>query len=154
LESILPEEQRWPVLPVIFFGGTFAVATLLWIKKRRFVGGGIFFGALLLLAVTAPSMKPARFEAQRNACVLNLGVINRAKVDWSERFPESVGTELTVEQLAGTNRFLRQFPTCPGGGVYLIGKAGELPICSLAAKGHLLVATNGVRSIEFESLGR
>jgi hypothetical protein len=154
VDSILIEEQQWLVLPVIFFGGAFAIAAWLWIKKRRFAGGLVFFGGLLWLAEALPSLKPARFEAQRNACVLNLGWINRAKVDWSERFPESFGTELTVEQLAGTNRFLRQFPTCPGGGIYLIGKAGEMPICSLAAKGHLLVATNGVRSIEFESLGR
>jgi hypothetical protein len=87
------------------------------------------------MAIAIPNFVKARDTAQMNACINNLRQIDAAKNEWAlENNKKSTDTptqnDLTHYMKNG------QFPTCPKGGVYSIGPAGEPPTCSIP--GHQL----------------
>lgn len=63
-------------------------------------------------------------------CINNLRDINAAKNEWALENGKTNGVVVVANQL--TN-YLHHgiMPKCPSGGVYTIGKVGELPTCSL-----------------------
>jgi len=93
---------------------------------------------LLLAAMAIPSFIPARNVAYRNACINNLRQIETAKAAWAEANHKSATDIPTMDDLCGTNNFLRFIPTCQKGGIYSLKAVGQKPVCSLANKGHKL----------------
>lgn len=125
-------------LPLLVLG-TFAVAALvaLFFRKRMLAGCLFGFGLVLFIAFIAPSIRPARPTAQKNACIANLKQLDGAKAQWaSEKKPEPSG----VPKLSDLTPFLKQgfIPACPLGGTYTLGAVNEPPRCSHADKGHAL----------------
>lgn len=93
--------------------------------------------AALLLAISLPSIRPARSTAQRNSCIAYLKQIDGAKAQWaSEQKPEAS----IVPQFSDLTPFLKNgfMPTCPTGGTYTLGTVNEPPRCGHADKGHKL----------------
>jgi hypothetical protein len=63
-------------------------------------------------------------------CASNLRTIRAIKANWVRQGADTNATP-TWDDLA---QFLRHgAPTCPDGGTYTLGKAGEAPTCSIAA---------------------
>jgi hypothetical protein len=96
---------------------------------------------LLLAATTDPSFVPARRSAQRAACIANLKQIREAKIQWAEanhKLPAEIPTEADLCGTNGVAGILREFPACPGGGIYTIGGLRQNPTCSFSDKGHRL----------------
>ena len=110
------------------------------LKRRGKSGVFLAFGlvwAFLILAISLPSIRPARSTAQRNSCIAYLKQIDGAKAQWaSEKKPEAS----VVPQLSDLALYLKQgqLPICPTGGTYTLGAVNEPPRCSHAAKGHTL----------------
>ncbi len=90
---------------------------------------GIFFGAVLLVALLVLPALTARRLPTRVRCLQNLRRIEWAKAEWAKTNPATEGA------LVITNQILpmlpgRQFPVCPEGGIYTLGGFGEKPTCS------------------------
>jgi uncharacterized SAM-binding protein YcdF (DUF218 family) len=103
-------------LPLLVLS-TFAVAALvaLFFRKRMLAGCLFGFGLLLFIAFIAPSIRPARPTAQKNACIANLKQLDGAKAQWaSEKKPEAS----IVAQPSDLAPFLKGglMPFCPLGG--------------------------------------
>jgi len=79
---------------------------------------------------------PTRRSSPRNACIVNLMQINGAKATWALEKQKSNTDTPTATDLYGTNAYLRDKPTCPRGGNYVIGKVEQKPRCS--SQGHTL----------------
>jgi hypothetical protein len=126
------------IAPILVLVGALIGVVVLWRNRLKLASILVLAGSLLFLAITVPSMKPAKFEAYRQACIFNLQAIADAKAEWVRRFPGDVDQSLSAAQLAWPNGSLRHFPTCPFGGVYEIGHAGDLPTCSFSQMGHVL----------------
>jgi outer membrane lipoprotein-sorting protein len=86
-------------------------------------------------ASTANTQTTSLGNRQRNTCINNLRQIDAAKNQWALEKGKKNGdacAETDIKPyLAGG-----KLPTCPAGGKYTIGKAGETPTCSIA--GHTL----------------
>src|ERR1051325_720075 len=82
----------------------------------------------LLAAIAIPNFVRARQTAQTNACINNLRRIDGAKQQWAlehQKKAEDTPTAIDLQP------FLDNFPTCPAGGTYTIGKVSEAPTCSV-----------------------
>lgn len=105
-------------------------------KTRAFLVLGLVW-ALLVWAITLPSIRPARSTARRNSCIANLKILAEAKRSWAALTkPEST----VAAQPADLAPYLKQgqLPVCPTGGTYTLGAVNEPPRCSHADKGHAL----------------
>jgi RNA polymerase sigma factor (sigma-70 family) len=76
--------------------------------------------------------------ADRNACINNLRMIDSAKQQWALEFHKTANDTPTMDDI---KPYLGrgpegEIPVCPDGGVYIIGKVGEKPTCSIP--GHVL----------------
>jgi hypothetical protein len=104
---------------------SFAVKTIKWIALCLFIG--------LLVAVAIPNFIRPRVTYAENACVNNLRQIEAAKQKWAVENGKTNGSVVTeneiIPYLQGWTR--TNFPECPSGGTYTIGKIGENPTCSL-----------------------
>jgi hypothetical protein len=116
--------------------------TILWVGRKRIVyavaGASVF---LLLAGMAIPSAIPARPASQRNACIANLELLQKAKLNWAKIHDKRAADIPTEADLMNTNSpdsVVRHWPICPGGGRYTIGSVGELPTCSLSSKRHVL----------------
>lgn len=127
------------LLWVALWAFTPPVAGFVLMKRGR---SGVLFAvglvwAVLILAISLPSIVPARPFAQRNSCIAYLKQIDAAKAQWaSEAKPDSS----TTPQLASLAPFLKGsvLPVCPAGGTYTLGTVNEPPRCSHADKSHTL----------------
>jgi hypothetical protein len=110
-------------------------------------------GLILLLAAAAivPNILPPRDTTPQSACVNNLRVVYVAKVRWAEIYGKSamdIPTENDLFSEASSTAFsngtdyppgaFRLMPSCPVGGVILIGAMNELPRCSTGFASHSL----------------
>jgi|WetSurMetagenome_2_1015567.scaffolds.fasta_scaffold623130_2 hypothetical protein len=88
---------------------------------------------ILLLLVVHFLKTPSNRGVQSNTCITNLRMINAAKEQWALEHNKTNGTAVTENELKPYMRLdsKENFPQCPGGGIYSIGKIGELPTCSL-----------------------
>jgi general secretion pathway protein G len=87
----------------------------------------------LLVAIAIPNFIKSRATYSVPACINNLHWIDSAKNQWAVDNNKTNGTVVTendiMPYLKGWSH--TNFPECPSGGTYTIGKIGEPPICSL-----------------------
>ena len=85
----------------------------------------------LLAAIAIPNFVKARTASQKSACIANLKQIDGAKQTWALE-NKKVGTDLPVKaDLYGTDKYIRDEPTCPASGVYDIGVVNVKPTCTI-----------------------
>ena len=96
------------------------------------IAWAIFF-IPLMMAIAIPNFVRARDTAMQNTCINNLRQIEGAKNAWAFENGKTNGTPVTEADIkpylklgAGGN-----FPKCPAGGTYTIGRVGEVPTCSV-----------------------
>ena len=87
----------------------------------------------LLAAIAIPNFVKARKTAQKNACINNLRQIDGAKEQWALENKATTGATPADADLYGTDKYIKQAPSCPGGGTYTIGNLATKPTCSLGA---------------------
>lgn len=96
------------------------------------LGGSAAFMAPAMLSLTAsvavPAFSQAREASQRNACINNMRRIEAAKDMWAIENNQPTGSAPTRADL---EEYLEEWPECPDGGVYTLGKVGESPSCSV-----------------------
>jgi hypothetical protein len=87
---------------------------------------------LFAWAIVIPNLRPARVSSQ-NACINNLRQIDGAKNEWALENSKTNGVVCTVEDIKPYIKLdtKSNIPGCPQGGIYMIGKVGENPTCSL-----------------------
>jgi prepilin-type N-terminal cleavage/methylation domain-containing protein len=90
----------------------------------------------LLAAIAIPNFVKARTVSQKNACIANLKQINGAKVTWALE-NKKVNTDAPdATDLYGISAYIRDEPTCPGGGTYALEDVQTKPTCDIG--GHTL----------------
>jgi hypothetical protein len=93
----------------------------------------ILFLILCFVAIATPNyIGPKRSGPiwERHRCIDNLREIDAAKNELALEHNLTNGTVVTVNQV--TNYLIHGImPKCPSGGIYIIGKIGETPICSI-----------------------
>lgn len=85
----------------------------------------------LLAAVAVPNFIRARQTAQQNACIANLKQVDGAKILWA--LDGGSGTPGWDDLVT---MYIKNTPSCPGGGTYTIGDLDTEPTCSVA--GHVI----------------
>src|SRR5881628_508034 len=86
----------------------------------------------LLAAIAIPNFVKARQSSQRNACMANLKQMDGAKASWAvEQKKASSDTPVTTD-IFGASAFIRDQPSCPGGGTYTMGAVDTKVLCSKA----------------------
>jgi prepilin-type N-terminal cleavage/methylation domain-containing protein len=90
----------------------------------------------LLAAIAIPNFIKARELSQKSACIANLKQIDGAKGTWAlENKKVSTDTPNTGD-LYGPTLYIRDEPTCPANGTYVLGTVSAKPTCSVT--GHSL----------------
>src|SRR5262245_58835366 len=79
-----------------------------------------------------------RSIAAWNSCIGCLKQIDGAKEQWALEYEKSRGAVVAWDDIFGPNRYIKDKPVCPSGGIYTIGKIGEDPHCSFPGPGHSL----------------
>ena len=92
----------------------------------------------LLAAIAIPNFIKARENSQRNACIANMKQITGAKSTWALEQKKSTTDSAVATDLYGTDKYIREEPTCPSGGAYTLGNVGATLTCSKSADGHTL----------------
>src|SRR6059036_1722108 len=90
----------------------------------------------LLAAIAIPNFVKARTTSQKSACIANLKQIDGAKATWALETKQVAGAAPTTTDLYGTTKYIRDEPTCPGGGVYVLTTIDTKPTCNIT--GHTL----------------
>ncbi len=74
-------------------------------------------------------------QANANACINNLRMIDGAKQQWALENGKPAGALMTAQDLA---KYLpnNTVPSCPAGGIYTINPVGIAPLCTVP--GHTL----------------
>jgi hypothetical protein len=70
-------------------------------------------------------------HSTRNACIANLKMIEGAKATWALENKKTNSELPAATDLYGTNAYIRDEPTCPQGGKYVIGSVEKKPHCSI-----------------------
>jgi prepilin-type N-terminal cleavage/methylation domain-containing protein len=92
----------------------------------------------LLAAIAIPNFVKARTASQKNACIANLKQIDGAKATWALE-SKKVNSDIPVTtDLYGANAYIRDEPSCPGGGTYAPLAVSTKPTCTLSTVGHTL----------------
>lgn len=106
-----------------------AKASLLWVLVIF-----AFYLVALMFAIALPGFMSARMQAQENACLNNLRIIESAKDQWAIEEGERTGAFVSENDITP---FLNTYslPECPADGSYHIGRVGDSASCSL--HGHL-----------------
>jgi len=88
----------------------------------------------LLIAIPVIALAVGGCERKsQSSCVANLRMIDGAKATLAADQKLTNGAVVTKEQLLP---YLREWPACPKGGQYSIGKITESPKCSYPAHTH------------------
>jgi hypothetical protein len=100
-------------------------------KKAKLVLAGIGCAAALLVAA-APSLLRARSVSECNACLNYLMQIDGAKQIWEVDNHKTTNDVPTwADLVVADHNYLKKIPSCPGGGIYTIGRLDEKPRCSI-----------------------
>src|ERR1051326_1247672 len=75
----------------------------------------------LLAAIAIPNFVKARTSSQKTACIANLKQIDGAKATWAMENKKSSTSTMATSDLYGATLYIRQEPTCAGGGTYTLG---------------------------------
>ena len=89
-----------------------------------------------LLAIAVPNWMKARETARLRSCVSNMRHIASAKEQFATEYRRGDGDGVAMADIVLT--FIRQTPTCPGGGDYTPEPIGTDPSCPNAGMGHVL----------------
>src|SRR5436190_10221977 len=93
----------------------------------------------LLAAIAIPNFVKARTASQKNACIANLKQMEGAKASWALEQKKNNTDTVGDTDLFGTDKFIRDKPSCPGGGGYTLGQVDARVTCNLAtSQGHSL----------------
>jgi len=110
-------------------------------KKAKTVIALSTFLLVVAAAVLSTFIPPRTRSAA--PCVNRLMQINGAKEQWALEYGKSTNDVPTWKDLypylssSFTNSwFTNDKPVCPEGGVYALGRVGELPTCSVGGSGH------------------
>ena len=85
----------------------------------------------LLAAIAIPNFVKARTSSQMNACIANLKQIEGAKATWAIENKKNNSDTPTTGDLYGASKYIRDEPSCPGGGVYVINPVDTKPTCNI-----------------------
>jgi hypothetical protein len=97
-------------------------------KITSWLIGFVFVGYILVIVI--PNFVRMRYESSANACINNLRQIQSAKEQWKLENNNKDGDVVTETDLK--LYFVNgNFPKCPAGGTYIIGRVGEDPKCSI-----------------------
>lgn len=88
---------------------------------------------VILLGIAAAHNGPHSGTSPANRCINILRQIVAAKNEWALENGKTNGTVVTEEDLKPYIKLnaKREFPKCPSGGKYILGRIGELPTCSI-----------------------
>ena len=86
----------------------------------------------LLVAIAIPNFARSRVITAKNSCINQLRQIDGAKVQWALANHKLTNDAPTWDDLRSYFIRARLPLECPDGGVYTIGRVGELPSCSIA----------------------
>src|SRR5512140_2674125 len=100
-------------------------------QKARIVIFGIPI-ICLFLAIAIPNLARSRVTTEKMPCVAGLRMIDGAKVRWALAHHKTTNDTPTWDDLRSSFIGARLPLRCPDGGVYTIGRVGELPSCSIA----------------------
>jgi prepilin-type N-terminal cleavage/methylation domain-containing protein len=92
----------------------------------------------LLAAIAIPNFVKARSASQKSACIANLKQINGATATWAMELKHNNSETPVASDLFGASAYIRDQPTCPGGGTYTLTQVDTKPTCSLSTLGHTL----------------
>jgi hypothetical protein len=87
-----------------------------------------------------PNFIRARATKASNPCIINLRLLEAGKEQWAIEHNKTNGADVTWKDVLpyiGRGP-ADQIPKCPDGGVYILGKVGEQPKCSIGGMGHVL----------------
>ena len=87
----------------------------------------------LLAAIAIPNFVKARTASQKNACIANLKQIDGAKATWALETKQVNTATPATTALYGSTGYIRDEPSCPGGGSYAINAVDTKPTCSLGS---------------------
>jgi hypothetical protein len=90
--------------------------------------GFAFLGYVLVVVI--PNFVRMRYESSVNACIVNLRQIQSAKDQWKLENNKKDGDVVTEADLK-PYLLNGNFPKCPAGGTYIIGRIGDDPKCSI-----------------------
>jgi len=94
------------------------------------------FTVLMLTIVGCRRSRPYDAAHKRVECIVNLKSIQGAKGVWMLEQRKTTNDSPPDSFLFGSTALIRERTTCPDGGTYTVGKAGEKAKCS--ARGHTL----------------
>ena len=77
-----------------------------------------------------PFQQRVRIISAGNHCGNNLRQIDAAKEQWALEQHKTTNDTPTWKDLIG--HYMKAMPVCQNGGIYTIGRVGELPTCSLS----------------------
>ncbi len=96
----------------------------------------------LLAAIAIPNFVKARTASQRSACVANMKQLDGAKASWALENRKVGGDQVTIADLTGTDKFIRDTPHCPATATtvnYILSIVDEKPQCTVGiAETHIL----------------
>mgnify|MGYP001585308275 CR=1 FL=1 len=90
----------------------------------------------LLAAIAIPNFVKTRTMAQQKACIKNLNTLEAAKQMWGVELGKTDGALPAESDLIGSTLYIKQMPSCPGGGAYTLNAIGQAATCNIA--GHTL----------------
>jgi len=107
-------------------------------RYRGKVSGGIWIKLLIVLALTVfggallrPIFIKARISHCPSACVANLKQVEGAKAVWAMEHSKQPSDVPLPEDLFGPDKYIREMPVCPEGGVYTWNRVAEPPTCTV-----------------------
>jgi prepilin-type N-terminal cleavage/methylation domain-containing protein len=93
----------------------------------------------LLAAIAIPNFVKARTLSQKNACIANLKQVDGAKATWALEMKKSTTDTPADADLFGATLYIKDKPSCPGGGTYTLLDVGSKVTCTLGTTaGHSL----------------
>ena len=99
----------------------------------------------IVAAIGVPNFLRYREASRRSVCIANLKKMQEAKTQWAfEKGKKATDIPVTAD-LCGSEQYLREKPSCPGGGadyVTTIGQVDQTASCTLArSEGHTLAVS-------------
>jgi prepilin-type N-terminal cleavage/methylation domain-containing protein len=92
----------------------------------------------LLAAIAIPNFVKARTLSQKNACIANLKQVDGAKATWALEMKKNSTDTPGDTDLFGATLYIKDKPSCPGGGTYSLLSVAEKVTCTLTTSGHSL----------------
>ena len=100
-------------------------------------------GVVILAAVVLLPLVRGRDRSAVAACFVNLRQIDGAKQQWAVEYKKTTNDVPTWDDVrpyfgSGPKGLKHEIPVCPQGGTYTLGRADELPKCSVGGPSHTL----------------